>query len=175
MSVSKQFVLDANIFIQAHQRYYAFDICPGFWRTLVIQHEKRQVCSIDKVRSELLAGHDDLSEWVKSTTPASFFKGTADIKVATQFANLVNWVQSEAQFNAEAKAEFASAADGWVIAYAKANNSIVVTHEEYAPDSKRRVPMPNVCIEFDVEYCNTFEMLRETKAKFVLRTKKRNA
>jgi hypothetical protein len=45
-----------------------------------------------------------------------------------------------------------------------------VTHEEYAPEAKRKVPMPNLCIEFDVEYCNTFAMLRELSAQFVLKS-----
>jgi peptidoglycan/xylan/chitin deacetylase (PgdA/CDA1 family) len=73
------------------------------------------------------------------------------------------------QFTAEAKAEFASVADGWVIAYAKANDLVVVTHEEYAPDAKRKVPIPHVCLEFDVEYCNTYEMLKGLKERFVLK------
>ena len=24
-------VLDANVFVEAHRRYCAFDLCPGFW------------------------------------------------------------------------------------------------------------------------------------------------
>jgi len=26
---SQVFLLDANVFIEAHRRYYSFDICPG--------------------------------------------------------------------------------------------------------------------------------------------------
>jgi hypothetical protein len=73
---------------------------------------------------------------------------------------MANWVQSEPQFTPEATAEFLSVADGWVAAYANTNGLVVVTHEEFAPDVKKKVPIPNVCIEFGVEYCNTFEMLR---------------
>jgi len=85
---------------------------------------------------------------------------------------MVIWMNSEAQFMPAAKAEFASAADGWVIAFAKVNGLIVVTHEDYAPDAKRKVPMPNVCLEFDVEYINTFEMLEDLKVKFILSTRR---
>lgn len=28
------FVLDTNIFIEAHRRYYGLDLCPGFWEPL---------------------------------------------------------------------------------------------------------------------------------------------
>jgi hypothetical protein len=169
MSVGKRYVLDANTFIAARQSYYGFDICPGFWRALIRQHDAKRVCSIDKVKSELLAGHDKVTEWVRSTAPDTFFKKTADKRVGDAFADMVNWVLSQAQFTSDAKAEFASVADGWVIAYAKANGLVVVTHEVYAPDARRKVPMPNVCDAFGVEPCNTFEMLRDLKVQFVLK------
>jgi hypothetical protein len=168
MSVGKRFLLDANTFIEAHQSYYAFDICPGFWLALIRQNAAKRLYSIDKVKSELLAGHDKLSDWVKDRAK-EFFKATADRNVAIEFGNLVNWVQNQAQFTTEAKAEFAAVADGWVIAYAKANGLIVVTHEEYAPDAKKKVPMPNVCLQFGVDYCNTFEMLTELGIRLVLK------
>jgi hypothetical protein len=41
----------------------------------------------------------------------------------------------------------------------------------FPPAAKGNVPMPNVCLEFGVEYCNVFDMLQELKVKFVLRTK----
>jgi len=28
------YLLDANVYIEAHQRYYGMDLCPGFWRWL---------------------------------------------------------------------------------------------------------------------------------------------
>ncbi len=168
MSAGKRYVLDANIFIQAHQTYYAFDICPGFWLALSRQHEAKRVFSIDKIKGELLALSDHLSDWVKNTAPNTLFKGTADKAVSDAFRDMVNWVQAEAQFTAEAKAEFSSVADGWVVAYAKANGLVVVTHEEYAPEARKKVPIPNLCLEFDVKYCNTSEMLRDLKVRFGL-------
>ena len=110
---------------------------------------------------------------MNNRAPHTFFKGTADKAVTSAFRDVVNWVQGESQFTPEAKAEFSSVADGWVIAYAKANGLVVVTDEEYAPDARKKVPIPNVCLEFDVEYCNTFEMLRDLKDQFVLRKRKR--
>ena len=34
------YLLDANVYIQAHRRYYDFDICPGYWDCLFF-HLKR--------------------------------------------------------------------------------------------------------------------------------------
>ena len=107
--------------------------------------------------------------------PETFFKKTKDQAVINAFRGMVNWVNSEPRFMPAAKAGFASAAtaDGWVIAFAKVNGLIVVTHEQYASDVKKTVPMPNICVEFDVDYVNTFQMLEDLKVKFVLSTKPR--
>jgi hypothetical protein len=173
MSVGKRYVLDANVFIQAHRAHYAFDICPAFWNALILQCHAKRVYSIDRIKAELVVLSDPLADWAKQSSPEVFFKGTADQKVIDAFATMVRWVQSEAQFTPEAKAEFSSVADGWLVAFAKVNRLTVVTHEVFAPDVKKKVPIPNVCLEFDVEYCDPFAMLRELKEQFVLKTRRR--
>lgn len=179
MSGSKRYLLDANVFIEAENKYYGFKLCPGFWKALVAQHESKRVFSIDKVRDELVRKKnkqddqpDPLSDWAEDTAPDTFFKKTQDQAVIVAFKRMVTWVNSESQFTSAAKAEFASVADGWLIAHAKVNGLIVVTHEVFEPAVKKRVPMPNVCLEFDVENVNTFEMLEDLKVKFILSTKR---
>ena len=139
---------------------------------MIREHEQKRVFSIDKIKAELVSMGDALSRWATDTAPTAFFKGTADKKVIDAFQDMLSWVQGEQQFTGAAKTGFASAADGWLVAYAKANGLLVVTHEEFAPKKQTSVPIPNVCLEFDVEYCNTFEMLRNLKVQFVLRKKK---
>lgn len=34
-AIRGKFVLDVNVFMEAHQRYYSFDIVPSFWDLLV--------------------------------------------------------------------------------------------------------------------------------------------
>lgn len=180
MSGSRKYVLDSNIFIQASNTYYGFDLCPGFWTGLIRAHEKKRVFSIDRVKNEIFKPPSDknkdpdaITSWIQKNVPETFFKQTQDQAVYNEFQSMIEWVQSEPQFKPEAKAEFASVADGWIIAYAKVNGLAVVTHEEYAPYAQKRVPMPNVCVEFDVPYFNTFEMLDDLKIKFILSTKKK--
>jgi hypothetical protein len=173
MSDGKRYVLDANVFIQAYRMHYAFDICPGFWSALTRQHGFGSVCSIDRVQAELVEEGDRLTAWVKETAPESFFKRTADQQVIATFTDLIRWVQAEDQFTADAKAAFANDADAWLIAFAKVNGLIVVTHEEHAPQARKSVKIPNVCIEFGVGYCNTFTMIRDVKEQFVLKTRRR--
>ncbi|HCO22927.1 MAG: hypothetical protein CME31_22885 [Gimesia sp.] len=74
---------------------------------------------------------------------------------------MVQWVDSSTQFTQAAKAKFSSNADGWLVAYAKAHDYVVVTREVYVADIKREVKIPNVCEEFDVEYIDTFDLLEE--------------
>ena len=172
MSDNKRYVLDASVFIEAHQKYYAFDICHGFWVAIVRRYNDKRLFSIDKVKTELVGGDDWLNRWARDKALAPFFKQTADRAVLDAFKAMVNWVQAEPQFDVDAKAQFAAVADGWVIAYAKASGMVVVTHEEYAPDARKKVPMPNVCLKFDVPYCNTFAMLRDLNVKFGLKKRK---
>jgi hypothetical protein len=171
MSANKRYLLDTNPFITAKNMYYGFGLCPGFWKALIVQHENKRIFSIDRVLDELADEGDELSHWAKEKVPESFFKKTHDQAVINMLRKMVNWVNAQPQFTSAAKAEFASVADGWVVAYAKVNGLTVVTHEELSPDVQKKVPIPNVCLEFDVDYVNTFEMLKDLGVKFVLSTK----
>jgi len=172
MSVSDRYVLDANVFIEAKNKYYGFDICPGFWTSLVGLNRSNRVFSIDRVRRELIQQNDQIGDWIKERAPETFFKKTEDQAVIDTYQQMMRWVFAEIQFTEPAKNDFASGADGWVLAYAKVNGLIIVTHEEYAPNAKRKVPMPNVCVEFELDDVNTFEMLRNLRVKFVRSTKR---
>ncbi len=174
MSENSSYILDANVFIEAKNRYYAFDICPGFWSSLISLHSEKRVFSIDRIRTELAEKDDELKDWIDNQIPETFFKKTEDQAVVEMFQRMVNWVYSEDQFTPAAKNEFASVADGWVMAFAAVNKSLVVTHEEYAPDVKKKVPMPNVGLEFEVECLNTFDLLRTLDEKLIRSTKRRS-
>ena len=167
METIHTYLLDANVFIEAHRRYYAFDLCPGFWESIVWNHAQKRIYSIDRVLLELREGEDELSEWAVNPLPSGFFLSTSEQTVINWFGQMQSWAQSQGQFSDEAKAEFAAKADCWLIAYAKANEHIVVTHEEIAPDVSKRIPIPNVCHAFDVNYVNTFEMLRDLNVNFI--------
>ena len=166
MPTDKKYLLDANVFIEAKRRYYAFDVCPGFWECLVWHHQGAYIQSIDRVKDEFERGADELSEWARSVMPQTCFASCDDTAATGQYAEIMVWVQSQDQFFPEAKAEFAGSADGWLIAYAKVNSLIVVTQEVLAPDARKRVPIPNVCQAFGVDYVDTFEMLRDLEAQF---------
>jgi hypothetical protein len=158
MANEAKYLLDANIFIQAHRTYYAFDICPGFWNSLVHFGQKGVVVSIDRVCNELKEG-DVLDNW-KNKVARDIFLPSDNHETLTAYAEAVRWVQQQTRFKAAAKSEFAGDVDAWVIAYAKSSDLIVVTHEEPSPNSKASVKIPDVCDALGVQWTNTFKMLR---------------
>ncbi len=159
------YVLDANVFIQAARRYYAFDLAPRFWEALVRHAEAGQIKSIDRVKQELERGKDELATWAKDIFTAAF-ASTDDTEVIRSFSEIMTWVQAQGQFSDAAKAAFASAADGWLVAYARVNGCVVVTHEVLDPNVRRKVPIPNVCEAFGDPFLDTFEMLRALGVRF---------
>jgi Domain of unknown function (DUF4411) len=162
------YIIDANVLMQAHRLYYAFPICPGFWDFLVQQHQGGRIISLDRVHAEIDPG-DALHRWVQSTAPPTLFASTQDAGVGRNFGNLAAWVQANTQFTQAAKDEFARVADGWLVAYAQAHpNHVVVTMEERADGAKKKVPLPNVCLQFGVRYTDTFTMVKELGGRFVL-------
>ncbi len=108
-----------------------------------------------------------LVQWTQNT-PNGLFAFSGEPPVSTAYTTIIDWVQANSQFRPAAITEFAAGADGWLIAYAKVNNAVVVTHEKFAKDAKSRVPIPNVCWQFNVPYSNAFEMLRQLGVRFVL-------
>ena len=168
MAGLKTYLVDSDVLITAKNQYYAFDLCPGFWTALLHYHAENRVFSVDRVRHELLAGrsNEDLFQWVENHVPEQFFlKADAD-EVGRVYTEIMLWVQRHVTYFDEAKAKFATGADGWLVAYGKVHGSTVVTNEQPAPDSKRVVKLPDVCDEFGVPWENTFVMLRALGAQF---------
>lgn len=112
-----------------------------------------------------MQGKDALKDWAKGA-PSSFFCSSATPQVIASFRAMMTWVQSNPQFLQPAKTEFAQVADGWVAAYAQAHGAVLVTHEVFNPNTKRKVPLPNICKQFNVDCTDTFGMLRQLGVTF---------
>ena len=168
MRVDRAYLVDLDVFITAKNLYYPFDICPGFWKSLLHHHRAGRVYSIDRVRSELLAGRktEDLVQWVRREVPDGFFLPVDTADVADAYTDIMMWVQRHAKYFDHAKAKFATGADGWLVAYARVHGATVVTNEQSAPESKKEVKLPDLCAQFGVQRDNTFAMLRSLNVQF---------
>lgn len=155
------YLVDANVLIEAKNRYYAFDIAPGFWNWLDHAHAYSLARSIDAVKQELLAGADELADWAKAHP--GFFR-PLDQATTAQFRDLSTWANS-GQYTPPAINAFASnAADYLLVAHARAHGHTLVTHERSQPNAKKRVLIPDACLAMGVEFADTFTMLRRTHA-----------
>lgn len=168
MSTDRPYLLDSDVFIAAKNSYYAFAICPGFWDSLIHHQGAGNVCSIDRVKGELLAGRraEDLVQWVRNKAPSAFFMETGDQAVADSYGQVMLWVQRNPQYFDQAKAKFATEADGWLVAYAMVHGVTVITNEQPRPQSRNRILLPDVCAQFSVTYKDTFAMLHELAVRY---------
>lgn len=153
------YVLDSSVFIEAARRYYGLDFAPGFWDALESHGRSGHLVSIDRVKSELERGNDDLAEWAQTMFGVCFAR-TNEKDIIEAYADVMKWVGVQTQFFSYAKADFARGADGWLAAFARARNCTLVTQEEYSQNIKRQVPIPNVCRSFGITCINTFDMMR---------------
>lgn len=152
------YVLDANIFIQSNRSHYGLDIAPGFWDWIDRGHRDQVLLSIGPVGSEIAAGHDDLTTWAASRR--NIF-APMDGACAGSLALLANWVvRAPVGFTQAAQNVFLDSADYQLIAYAHAHSHTVVTYERSAPDSKKRVKIPDACLAVGVPCIDPFTMMR---------------
>lgn len=162
------YLLDANIFIQSNRAHYGLDFMPGFWQWLDQGHQAGVLCSIEKIKQELAAGEDELSTWA-SSRHLMFL--SLDAATTPSLSRLAAWANSGGvPYTQAAVSEFLGCGDYQLVAYAAAHGHTVVTHEVSAPESKKRIKIPDACIAMGVDCINPFEMLRREKARFVMQT-----
>lgn len=166
MNAQPRYVLDANVFMEANRRYYAFDLCPGYWKFLVHQNAVERIYSIDPVFREIQRGRDKLAGWCKEPRSLDMFLATDNQKIIHAYREVVRWVNAQPRFTRQATSEFLAKADPWIVAAGMAGDFVVVTHEEPRPESRKRVSIPDVASAFSVQVANTFEMLRDLRARF---------
>jgi predicted nucleic acid-binding protein len=159
------YLLDANVFIDAKNRYYGFDVCPGFWDWLLLEHAAGRAFSVRQVGDELLAGADTLANWTQERGDAFFLPPNAQTLAA--MGTVSQWVTAQQDYTSAAVNTFFQAADFYLVAQALARGDTVVTHE-VPRQSVHRVMIPNVCVGLGVQYINPFQMLGRERARFVL-------
>lgn len=162
------YVIDSDVFISAKNGYYAFVICPGFWDSLIYHYQHGRVYSLDRIQQELLAGRkdEDLVQWVKNDVPDGFFVPSQDPDVIRAYQDIMLWVQRNTQYVDNAKAKFATEADGWLVAYACVKGAQIVTNEQPRPEARNRILLPDVCNQFGVRYHDTFTMLKSLGVRY---------
>ncbi|MRJ45693.1 DUF4411 family protein [Idiomarina loihiensis] len=163
------YLLDANSFIQAKNLHYRMEVVPGFWEWLLKVHETADIRSIDHVYDELTKSNNDPDELHKwSTAHKAFFKDSTSIQIQQIYGDIANHVAAHPVYSQAEVQRFLGGADPWLIAAARALGGIIVTHEVIVPETSRKVKIPNIAREFDVEWMDVFDLLELTEDRLVL-------
>lgn len=157
------YLLDSDVFIQAKNLHYGFDIVPAFWHWLVTSHAAGRLFTVERVAQEVIAGGDDLADWMRAR-PASFIlKPTADDAPALQRVSV--WANS-AGYRQGAAATFLSSGDYYLVGQALSLGYTIVTHEVASPAGEKRIKIPDACRAVRVPSMSPFQMLRAEGARF---------
>lgn len=154
------YLIDSNIFIEAKNRYYAFDLAPSFWTFMDTAFTRPDVRSISMVYDELAAGDDQLATWVKARKSSSVFLDVSDANTQAAYGSIANDLGVSTHYKPAGVAQFLSGADPWIAAKAKVIGATIVTHELHDPACKKRVPLGNVCHSEGVLIMDTFDFMR---------------
>ncbi|MDP1819284.1 MAG: DUF4411 family protein [Acidimicrobiales bacterium] len=158
------YLLDTNVLIAAKNNHYGFDFCPAFWSWLDESNGAGVVRSVERVYDELIERGDELSDWARARRPLFLPLSAEDVRAV---AEVNRWANDSPDYDPAAKAEFADAADSFLVAQAKAGGHTIVTHERIS-DGRKRIKIPNAAAVHGVDWCTPFHMLRVEQARFVL-------
>lgn len=156
MAQKIRYLFDANVLIEATQRYYGLAFCEEFWEWLSEGHRQGIFFSIEKVEKEILKGSKHYNySWMKHKDMNNFFVVSKDTDYI--WADLARFATDKIKnFTKPAIAKFLDPdrADGWLIAHAKHNasdNFKIVTSELSDPKCRKSIKLPDAALALGVE------------------------
>jgi predicted nucleic acid-binding protein len=158
----QKYCLDANVLIQAWQKYYFPKLCLDYWIVLD-ELGKQDIIFVPKmVYDEITRTDDDLSKWLKkSNIPIA----EIDENV-TSFLKII-FAANPTHLNLVDNTKNRSLADPWVIAHAINVNAIVVTKEEKVTAiNTSKIKIPNVFDNMGVPWINDFQLIDKLNILF---------
>ena len=158
----QKYCLDANVLIQAWQKYYSPKFCPDYWGLLNDFGAKKIIFLPKSVFDEIIRTEDDLATWLKNS---KIQIPEVDEDVANCLRNIyaANPLHQYLVDNTKQR----SLADPWVIAYALKENACVVTKEEkISVLNSTRIKIPNVCDNMGIRWINDFQFVEELGIQF---------
>ena len=114
------YLIDSDVFIQAKNMHYGFDICPAFWEWLEQAHANEVVFSIAKVHEELRGTQDEVTQWANAQ-PSGFFL-QPDEAVVEGLTETSAWL-IQTQYTQAAQNEFLQKADYYLVGLVATLNS----------------------------------------------------
>ncbi|NBV14681.1 MAG: DUF4411 family protein, partial [Sphingobacteriia bacterium] len=160
--MANKYCLDANVLIEAWQKYYNPKFCPDYWKLLIELGNKEIIFIPELVNEEIIRTEDELSKWLK-TSKIPIRKINEPVTLCLQEIYSSNPIHQ----NLVAQTKSRSLADPWVIAHALNENAIVVTKEEKVTAiNNTKIKIPNVCENMKVRWMNDFQFIDALNIEF---------
>ena len=99
--VKEKFLIDSNIFITPYQNFYPFDIAPSFWNQLKNKLALDEVSVLDVVRDEVIAGDDELSDWLKQIQGMHILS-RKDPQILQEYTKVLSYLQNDPHYTERA-------------------------------------------------------------------------
>lgn len=163
MSINKQkYCLDANVLIQAWQKYYSPKFCPDYWLLLNELGLDNKIFLPQLVFEEITRTEDELTKWLKDSD-VPVYKIDEPVTKCLKNIYAANPIHQFLVDNTKQR----SLADPWVIAHAINENACVVTKEEKVTAANtNKIKIPNVCENMSIRWINDFQLIEELNIKF---------
>lgn len=156
------YCLDANVLIQAWQKYYSPKICPDYWDILNDLGKRGAIFLAEEIHQEIVRTEDDLTRWLKgSQIPIR----KTDASVIGHWKKILDANPIHKELVHERKGR--SLGDPWIISHAMSARATVVTKEEkITAANTKTVRIPNVCENMSVRCIDDFKFVEELGIKF---------
>jgi hypothetical protein len=160
------YLLDANVLIDANRDYYSIDRVPEFWEWLIESGRNGVVKIPIEVYEEIKEGNDDdiLAVWAKNDYVSEALLLNEECQVSSVSRVIDQGYASDLTDDEVEKI----GRDPFLIAYALVEplNRCIVTTENSKPNKTRaNRKLPDVCDQFNVLHCNTYEFIRSMDFK----------
>ena len=157
-----KYCLDANVLIQAWQKYYNPLFCPDYWDILIDLGKKERIFISESVYDEIIRTEDDLTTWLKASK-IPIKKMDESVINCWQQVLANNPIHEHLVDNTKGR----SLADPWIISHALYENATVVTKEEKVTAiNSQKIKIPNVCDNMGLRWINDFQFVKELGIKF---------
>lgn len=151
-----KYIFDTSALKDAYSRHYRIKNFPTFWTKFANIIENSECYFLDKVMDEIKNMASELYLWLKGKNIK--IASSLDGNIIKCQKNIMEDVSSKKMYvNNYKKWDIDEVADSWIIAYAKVNNCIIVTHEqpvynEKMPDNTIDIKIPDVAKTNSIKY-----------------------
>lgn len=161
MNQQRKYCFDASAFIDSWRRYYRPNSFKQLWERIGELIKNGLILIPEEVKKEIGAGNDELIIWLKEFNSYIVAISNEQIEIVTE---IVNKYPLASQY----KKPKPYHADPFVVAVGKLTSSIVVTYE-IRNRSSDNPKIPDLCKEYEVEYCSVSGLFEREEWQFALK------